>query len=142
MTTTAIGSPAPAPSATPSASSPNALNTNDFVKMMLTQLQNQDPLNPTSSNDLMSEMSQIGQLQSTQQLQSTLQGLATQTQIGSASSLIGKQITGLDVNSNPANGIVGTVQVTSTGVNLQLQNGTLVSLSNVSTISPAPATGA
>jgi flagellar basal-body rod modification protein FlgD len=109
---------------------------------MRRQLKNQDPLNPTSSDQLMSEMSQIGQLQSTQQLQTTLQGLATQTQIGSASSLIGKQISGLDVNSNPANGIVGSVQVTSTGVNLPLENGTLVSLSNVSTISPASATGA
>ena len=142
MTTTPIGSAALAPSASSSKSSPSALNTDDFVKMMLTQLQNQDPLNPTSSNDLMSEMGQIGQLQSTQQLQSTLTGLATQTQIGAASTLIGKKITGLDLNSNPASGIVGSVQVTSTGTNLQLQDGTLVSLSNVSTISAAPATGA
>jgi flagellar basal-body rod modification protein FlgD len=108
--------------------------------MMITQLRNQDPLNPTNTGDLMSEMSQIGQLQSTAQLQTTLQGLATQTQIGAASSLMGKQVTGLDSASNPVSGVVGSIQVTSSGVNLQLLNGSQLALSNVSTISPAPAT--
>jgi flagellar basal-body rod modification protein FlgD len=108
--------------------------------MMITQLRNQDPLNPTSTSDLMSQMSQVGQLQSTAQLQTTLQGLATQTQIGAASSLMGKQVTGLDINSNPVSGLVSTVQVTSTGVNLQLQDGSQLALSNVSSISPATAT--
>ena len=116
------------------------LNTNDFINMMMTQLENQDPLNPTTSDQLMSQMSQIGQLQSTSQLQSTLTGLATQTQIGAASSLMGKQVTGLDVNSNPITGVVATVQVTSTGVNLQLADGSSLALSNVSSISEPPAT--
>jgi flagellar basal-body rod modification protein FlgD len=111
--------------------------------MMMTQLENQDPLNPTSSDQLMSQMSQIGQLQSTSQLQSTLTGLATQTQIGAASSLMGKQVTGLDVNQNPVTGVVASVQVTSTGVNLQLQSGSTLALTNVSSISaPAATTGA
>jgi flagellar basal-body rod modification protein FlgD len=110
------------------------------MQMMITQLQNQDPLNPTNSDNLMSEMSQIGQMQSTSELQTTLQGLATQTQIGAASSLMGKQVAGLDANSNPVSGLVSSVAVTSSGVNLQLQNGSQLALSNVSTISAA-ATG-
>lgn len=138
MTTNAVGSSSPASSTGHAGSSPNLkLNTSDFVHMMITQLQHQNPLNPTNSDQLMSEMSQIGQLQSTSQLQTTLQGLATQTQIGAASSLIGKQVTGLDATSNPVGGLVASVQVTSAGVNLQLQNGTELALSNVATISPA-----
>lgn len=143
MTTNPVGSSNPALSSNQPSSSPNLkLNTSDFVHMMITQLQHQDPLNPTNSDQLMSEMSQIGQLQSTSQLQTTLQGLATQTQIGAASSLMGKQVTGLDANSNPVSGLVASVQVTSTGVNLQLQNGTELALSNVATISPASSTKA
>jgi flagellar basal-body rod modification protein FlgD len=117
------------------------LNTTDFVNMMITQLRNQDPLNPTNTDELMSEMSQIGQLQSTSQLQTTLQGLAAQTQIGAASSLMGKLVAGLDSASNPVGGLVTAVQVTSTGVNLQLQDGSQLALNNVSTISPANASG-
>jgi flagellar basal-body rod modification protein FlgD len=143
MTTTAVGTLLPsntAPSSTSSSSSSSlGLNTTDFMNMMMTQLQNQDPLNPTSSDSLMSEMSQIGQMQSTAQLQTTLQNLATQTQIGAASGLIGKKVTGLDVNSNPVTGSVNSVQVTSTDINLQLDGGATLALSNVSTISPAAA---
>ena len=143
MTTSSVGSFAPVPSSSTQSTPANPLsqlNTNDFINMMMTQLEHQDPLNPTSSDQLMSQMSEIGQLQSTSQLQTTLTGLATQTQIGAASSLMGKQVTGLDVNSNPITGLVSTVQVTSTGVNLQLQDGSTLALSNVSSISEPPAT--
>lgn len=113
-----------------------SLSSSDFMNMMITQLQNQDPLNPTSTDDLMSEMSQIGQMQSNSQLQTTLTGLASQTQIGAASSLIGKQVTGIDANNNDVAGNVSSVQVTSSGVNLQLDSGGTLSLSNVATIGP------
>jgi flagellar basal-body rod modification protein FlgD len=115
------------------------LNPSDFINMMMTQLQNQDPLNPTSSDQLMSQMSQIGQLQSTSQLQSTMKQLTAQSQIGAASSLIGKQVTGLDLNNDPISGTVSSVQVSSTGVNLSLAEGGSLALSNVSGIAGAAA---
>jgi flagellar basal-body rod modification protein FlgD len=146
MTTSSVGSYAPVKDSSGSSTTTNSaskLKTDDFIKMMMTQLEHQDPLNPTTSDQLMGQMSQIGQLQSTSQLQTTLTGLATQTQIGAASSLMGKQVTGLDANSNPITGVVATVQVTSTGVNLQLQDGSALALTNVSSISEPPAaTGA
>ena len=142
MTTTSVGSYAPVkdPAPQPTPSNPaSKLNTNDFINMMMTQLEHQDPLNPTTSDQLMAQMSQIGQLQSTSQLQTTLTGLATQIQIGSASSLMGKKVTGIDNDKNPITGIVGSVQVTSTGVNLQLQDGSSLALTNVSSITEPPA---
>jgi len=76
MTTSSTGSYAPVAttgqSTTTNASS--KLSTNDFINMMMTQLEHQDPLNPTTSDQLMSQMSQIGQLQTTSQLQTTLTG--------------------------------------------------------------------
>lgn len=130
----------------------NSLTPADFVNMMVTQLQNQDPLDPTNSQDLLAEMSQIGQLQSTTQLQSTLTGLTLQNQIGSASSLIGKQIQGTDANNNTQSGVVTSVTVvppntatggTSTGsVSLNLNSGATVPLGNVTAITNAPTTAA
>jgi len=143
MTTSAL---VPSPSASalntaPAASTSNplgSLNTSDFIKMMITQLQNQDPLQPESNDELMSQMNQIGQLQSNTMLQTTLQGLALQTQIGSASSLMGKMVQGTDANNNAVQGIVTSVQVQSGGVNLGLDNGKSLGLSQVTSITAAP----
>jgi flagellar basal-body rod modification protein FlgD len=107
------------------------------MNMMMTQLENQDPLNPTNSDQLMTQMSAIGQMQSSTTLDSTLSSLGTQTQIGSASSLMGKQVQGIDSNNNSVTGVVTAVQVASSGVSLQLDSGDTVSLSNISSITSA-----
>src|SRR3712207_7626159 len=49
-----------------------------FIKMMITQLQHQDPMQPAKNEELLAQMSQIGQLQSATSLQETLKGLVTQ----------------------------------------------------------------
>ena len=120
----------------------NALKSQDFINMMITQLEHQDPLQPTSSDQLLSQMSQIGQMQSSSQLQTTLSGLAQQNQICAASALIGKTVQGTDSNQNSLSGIVTSVQVASTGVSLSLDNGHTLPLSGVTNISPGPATTA
>jgi flagellar basal-body rod modification protein FlgD len=118
-----------------------SLTPNDFINLMVTELQNQDPTQPESSDALLSQMSEIGQLQSSDSLQTTLSGLAQQNQIGAASSLIGKSVQGLDASSNAVSGIVSSVNVASTGVTLELANGSSVSLTNVTSIAPASTNG-
>ena len=117
----------------------NTLSTQDFIKMMVTQLQNQDPMDPAKSSDLLAQMSQIGQLQSSSDLQDALKGLVLQNQIGSASSLIGKNVEGLDDNNNTIRGIVNSVKVQSDGVSLELDNGQSLALGRVTSIAPASA---
>jgi flagellar basal-body rod modification protein FlgD len=102
--------------------------------MMVTQLENQDPLNPTDSQTLLAQESSIGQLEAATDTQTTMQSLTLQTQIGSASNLIGKGVTGIDANNNSVSGTVSSVQVSSGSVNLQLDNGSSLSLSNVASI--------
>ena len=117
-----------------------ALQTEDFIKMMITQLQNQDPLEPAKNQELLAQMSQIGQLQSATSLQESLKGMVLQNQIGSASSLIGKTVQGLDSQDDPVTGVVNSVKVADDGVSLELDNGKSLMLSRVTQISPsAPA---
>ncbi len=120
-----------------SAANPYNLQPSDFIQMMVTQLENQDPMNPTSNADLMAQMSDIGQLESSTQMQTTLQSITLQTQIGSASALIGKSIQGIDANNSQASGTVTAVQVAGGQVNLQLDSGDTISLTNVSSITSA-----
>jgi flagellar hook assembly protein FlgD len=104
-------------------------------------LQNQDPLNPTDSNQMLSQMSQIGQLESADNLQTSLTGMVQQNQVAAASAMIGKYVQGTDSNKNPLTGVVAAVQVSgTTGVSLVLSSGSVMPMTNVTTITTAPTT--
>jgi flagellar basal-body rod modification protein FlgD len=121
-------------------SAANSLTANDFIKFMITQLQNQDPLNPTDSNQMLTQMSEIGQLESSTNLQTSLTSMVQQNQIASAANMIGKYVQGTDQNSNQTAGTITAVQVTTSGVNLPMDNGDTMPLNNVTAITnTAPA---
>src|SRR5580698_6222636 len=117
-----------------------SLNGGDFVQFLITELQNQDPLNPTSSNQMLSQLSEIGQLESSTDLQSSLTGMVQQNSVPSAANMIGKEVQGTDQFNNQQTGTVTAVQVTTNGVNLSLSNGSTVSLANVTNITDASTT--
>jgi flagellar basal-body rod modification protein FlgD len=118
--------------------SPNStLTASDFISLLITQLQNQDPTQPMSNTDLLTQLSQIGQLESNDTMQTTLQGITLQTTIGSAGNLIGKEIQGVDDQNNNVSGVVTGVQVQNQQVYLALDSGDSVQLGNVTQISPA-----
>ncbi len=110
---------------------------------MLTELQNQDPLQPTDTSALLTQISQVGQLESTTSLQTSITSLALQNSIGAASALIGKSVTGTDTTGKiPLSGIVNSIQVSGGNVSLQLDSGSSMPLANVLTITPVAATAA
>jgi flagellar basal-body rod modification protein FlgD len=132
--------PPTVPSATDTSAAGNFnLTPSDFMNMMVTQLQNQDPTQPMSNSDLLSQISEIGQLQSSDSLQTTMSSLQLQTNLGSGAALLGKSVQGTDSNSNPVSGIVNSLQITTNAVTLQLDNGNSLPLANVTNVSPAPA---
>ena len=117
----------------------SALKTEDFIKMMITQLQNQDPLEPAKNQELLAQMSQIGQLQSQTLLQESLQSMVLQQNLGAAGNLIGKVVEGVDDAGEPVDGLVTSVRVEKSGVLLELDNGKRLALGKVSGIATAPA---
>ncbi len=119
-------------------SAANTLTANDFIQFMVTQLQNQDPLNPTDSNQMLTQMSEIGQLESSTNLQTSLTSMVQQNQIASAANMIGKYAQGTDQNSNQTAGTITAVQVTTGGVNLTMDNGDTMPLNNVTSITNSP----
>lgn len=111
-----------------------SLTANDFIKFMVTQLQNQDPTAPTDSNAMLSQLTSIGQLQSATDMDTALKGMVQQSSIGSAAAMIGKPVQGRDSTNATLSGTVTSVQVTTNGVNLQLDNGSTLSLANLTSI--------
>jgi flagellar basal-body rod modification protein FlgD len=134
MNAQAISSETP----TPARSRKMELKTEDFIKMMLTQLQHQDPMEPAKNEQLLAQMSQIGQLQSASSLQETLKGLALQNQIGSGGQLMGKMVAGMDDNDQQVQGLVTAVRVQQNQVYLELDTGHTLKLDRVTDIAAAP----
>jgi flagellar basal-body rod modification protein FlgD len=66
-----------------------------FLKLLVTQLQNQDPLSPMDNAQLTSQIAQINTVTGIQQLNTTVQGLAgqfTQLQALQSANLVGRDV--------------------------------------------------
>jgi flagellar basal-body rod modification protein FlgD len=123
-------SSSPATSSTPSGFA--ALTSQDFLKMLITELQNQDPTQPVSNTELLQQLSQMQALQSNVELNSTLTNFSTNQQISSGASFLGKVVSGNDSNQNPVSGVADRVF---------MQNGTLMIGIGSSSLSVANVTG-
>ena len=137
------GHPAPISSVAPNTIKSNklALKTEDFIKMMITQLQQQDPMEPAKNEQLLAQMSQIGQLQSQTTLTDSLKSMVLQNNLGAAGNLIGKEVQGVDDTGKQVNGLVNSVRVESGSVFLELDSGKSLELTKVQNIATGP-TGA
>jgi len=113
-------------------------NFQSFLTLLTTQLQNQDPLNPTDTNQFTQQITQMSgveqQLLSNQLLQ---QLVSTQGGVSTAANLIGDTITGQSSTASAgAAAISGTVtSVTQTNGETMLNIGsTQVALSSVTSV--------
>lgn len=118
-----------------------ALKTEDFIKMMITQLQNQDPMQPAKNEDLLAQMSQISQLESGTQLQKTLKSLVQQNNLSSAGAMIGKFVKGKNAQGEDLEGIVTSVKVEDGNLFLELDNGQKMAFENVTSVTSASTVG-
>lgn len=111
----------------------NELDIDDFLKLMISELQNQDPLNPMDNKDMLAQISQIREIGSTDKLTSTLDTVLRGQNFASATSLIGKTVKGLDNMGLNVTGKVDRVTVAN-GVNTLHVGSSQLKLSNVAEI--------
>ncbi len=87
----------------------NALSKVDmdqFLKLLISQLENQDPLDPMDNSEMLQQISQMRDISAMTQLSETLQSVRLGQDMATASSLIGKHIHAL---SDTAEDVEGTV---------------------------------
>ena len=65
------------------------LDVQDFLDLMITELSNQDPLNPMDNEDLVAQINQIREIGATDKLTETLEAVLTGSNLTAASSMIG-----------------------------------------------------
>ncbi|HZZ27050.1 MAG TPA: flagellar hook capping FlgD N-terminal domain-containing protein [Pirellulales bacterium] len=138
MATTPVSGYSTQNSATSSAlanSALGSLNLNDFLNMLLTELQNQDPLSPMDSTTMLTQIGQITQVGATQNLNTTLNSLLLGQGLNNATGLIGKTIDGLADDGTEITGVVDKVTVANGSPVLNVGVET-VQLTNVKAILP------
>lgn len=86
-------------SSSSSSSSTGAMSQSDFLKLMVAQLQAQDPTNPVDNQEFASQMAQFSTLSATQDLNTTVSSLASQlttasqtNQVLSSANLVGRDV--------------------------------------------------
>jgi flagellar basal-body rod modification protein FlgD len=81
------------------------ISSDDFMKLFLAQLTNQDPGNPVDNSQFLDQMAQMTMVSTLQAVQKSLAG----SQLAECSNMIGKNVTGLDVDGKAVNGVVDRV---------------------------------
>jgi flagellar basal-body rod modification protein FlgD len=89
----------------------NDIDLNQFLNLMITELQNQDPLNPTDNAALLQQVGELRGISSNDQLVTTLKSFSATQELTTASSLIGKTVKGLDLDAKEVNGEITSVSV-------------------------------
>jgi flagellar basal-body rod modification protein FlgD len=90
------------------------LGKQDFLKLLMAQLQNQDPMKPMDDTQMIAQMAQFSALEATQQLQQTIQQSNNVQTIFQAGALIGKYIQANQPDGTSTTGAVTGVDFTST----------------------------
>ena len=113
----------------------SAMSKDDFLKLMVAQLQQQDPLNPSDPTQFTAQLAQFSSLEQLINVNGNLSGISSQDALSSrvsAAGLIGKtvQVSGsnLDVASGKAGKITYDLAAasTKTSINVYDTNGKLV----------------
>src|SRR5438128_10548299 len=97
-----------------SSSTGNAINDidmNTFLKLMITELQQQDPLNPMDNKDMLNQIAQIRAVGASDQLTKTLNSVLLGQNITSATNLIGADVSALTDDGTAITGVVNRVAI-------------------------------
>lgn len=92
----------------------------DYLKLLATQMSNQNPLEPMDNHDMTLQMASLAQLEQTENISSTFQKLLRSYDLVEGSKLIGKKITFFPTNSQ---GATSTESVTGIATDVSVSDG-------------------
>ncbi len=114
----------------------SSLSSEDFFRILVTEMQLQDPLSPSETSDMIGQVSQIRSIELSSKLTDTLDTLVLQQKTSSAGGLVGKYVSAEVTAANGAKssieGVVMAVRFDSDGSTvLELDTGEAVRMADV-----------
>jgi flagellar basal-body rod modification protein FlgD len=124
-----------------SASQAGRLGKQDFLKLLMAQLANQDPLKPMDDTQMIAQMAQFSALEETQQLRQIIQQSSNMATVVQAGALIGKYVQAGSPDGSLISGVVDSINLESTeGVVTPTLSvdGQIVDYSTIRSVSSSP----
>ncbi|MCA9114333.1 MAG: flagellar hook capping protein [Planctomycetaceae bacterium] len=112
------------------------MTSDDFLKLLITELQNQDPSEPMGNEQILSQLSMMRNLESDLELGDALKAITVNQQLTTAAAYIGRNVTGTDAGGNEISGHVQRAYMREGTAYLEV-DGIQLNLSDVSSISEA-----
>jgi len=110
------------------------LSSAEFLNIMFTELQNQDPFEPNDSSAMLEQLNSIRSIESDMALTSQLEAIVFQNQLAGASNMIGRYVQGLADGGNRVDGRVISVIRQGDAIGLELDTGWIIEVDQVELI--------
>ena len=109
----------------------NEMSSEEFMKIIFTELQQQDPFKPNDSGALIEQLNSIRSIESDIAMGERLESIVFQNQLAGAGNLIGKRVSGLTVDNERVGGMVKSVARAGDQIALVLHNNWTITIENV-----------
>jgi len=118
-----------------SKTSSTGVDYNTFLQLLIAEMKNQDPTNPTDTSQYMSQFAQLSTVEQAMQTNTKLDSLLSSQSLSQADGLIGKNVSFTDSTGATFTGKVASISINSNGSVATLQDGTKVAVGPGLTIS-------
>jgi len=111
----------------------------DFLKLLIAELSNQDPMEPMDNNQILQQVSQIQEIESNKRLSTTLESVVMGQNVATAANLLGTTIAALSDQAEWITGMVDRVSLEDGVTKVHIGDQT-IDLKNVAEIVPEGST--
>jgi flagellar basal-body rod modification protein FlgD len=133
---TAQGTTSTSPAAASPSSPSSLLSEHTFLELLVDQLKYQDPLSPMSGAQFMSQVAQLSEVETMQQLAQDVSASSRATELSSATRMIGTQVQAITSTGAEVSGTVSAVKLVE-GAPQLVVDGTTIPLSDLAEVQPA-----
>ena len=131
--TEAVGSVTAATPTVSTAAPGGALGKDEFLELLMTQMQNQDPLDPRDSQATIAQLAQFSSLEQMQNLNEQASASRRSDELIGSAQLIGSSVNGQLVNGQQIQGVVDEVTWEDNALQLNI-GGTVYSIDQIESL--------
>jgi flagellar basal-body rod modification protein FlgD len=106
--------------------STNTVDYNTFLQLLIAEMKNQDPTNPTDTSQYMSQFAQLSSVEQAMQTNTKLDALLSSSALSQADGLIGRTASYTDSSGTAVSGKIASVSINSDGSIATLEDGTKI----------------